>query len=99
MKVKTKTKTKVKTRVDAFGNKVPIKKREGQLIPRKRFCRFCADKVTSIDYKDTRRLEAFVTERGKILASRLSGNCAKHQRRIAEAITKARFVSLLPYTR
>jgi small subunit ribosomal protein S18 len=79
--------------------KTLTKKRDSHFVTKKRFCRFCADKVKSIDYKDARRLEAFITERGKILSSRLSGNCAKHQRRIAEAITKARFISLLPYTR
>ncbi len=75
------------------------KKRSLHTIGRKRFCRLCVDKATAVDYKDTKRLEAFITERGKMLSSRLSGNCAKHQRIIAEAITKARFVSLLPYTR
>ena len=90
MKVKTKTFGKTKT---------PLKKRDVHLVPRKRFCRFCVDKVTFIDYKDVKSLENFMTERGKILASRLSGNCAKHQRRIAEAIKKARFISLIPYTR
>jgi small subunit ribosomal protein S18 len=89
---------KVKVKAPIRGKKI-IKKRDTHLTTRKRFCRFCADKVKSIDYKDVKRLEAFITERGKILSSRLSGNCAKHQRRIAEAITKARFVSLLPYTR
>ncbi|MFA4888355.1 MAG: 30S ribosomal protein S18 [Candidatus Omnitrophota bacterium] len=75
------------------------KKKKDAHIVKKRFCRFCVDKVKSVDYKDNRRLEAFMTERGKIVSSRFSGNCAKHQRRIAEAIKKARFISLLPYTR
>lgn len=88
---------KVKTRT--FTKKPLGKKRSTSLITKKRFCRFCQDKVKSIDYKDVKRLEAFVTERGKILTSRISGNCAKHQRRIAEAIKKARFISLIPYTR
>jgi small subunit ribosomal protein S18 len=92
MKVKTKTFTKTRTRTLA-------KKRDMHLVTRKKFCRFCVDKVQSIDYKDVKRLEAFITERGKILSSRISGNCAKHQRRIAEAIKKARFISLIPYTR
>lgn len=76
-----------------------IKKKERFLPAKKKFCRFCVDKVKSIDYKDMKRLEAFIKERGKIVSSRFSGNCAKHQRMIAEAIKKARFVSLLPYTR
>jgi len=75
------------------------KKRSLHTIGRKRFCRLCVDKANAVDYKDMKRLEAFITERGKIVSSRLSGNCAKHQRIIAEAITKARFISLLPYTR
>lgn len=90
MKVKAKVFTKSKTFT---------KKKDAHLITRKKFCRFCADKVKSIDYKDMKRLEAFITERGKMLSSRISGNCAKHQRLIAEAIKKARFISLLPYTR
>lgn len=90
MRVKTRTFTKTKA---AF------RKRDAHLIPRKRFCRFCLDKVRDIDYKDIKRLEAFITERGKMTSSRISGNCAKHQRRIAEAIKKARFISLIPYTR
>jgi len=92
MKVKTKTFTKTRP-------KATTKKRDAHLTARKRFCRFCVDKVESIDYKDIKRLEAFITERGKILSSRISGNCAKHQRQIAEAIKKARFISLIPYIR
>ena len=93
-----KVKTKVKTR--GFAKTKPgDKKKSLHAITRKRFCRLCVDKVKSLDYKDMKRLEAFITERGKILSSRLSGNCAKHQRLVAEAITRARFVSLLPYKR
>ncbi|MFA5357008.1 MAG: 30S ribosomal protein S18 [Candidatus Omnitrophota bacterium] len=66
---------------------------------RKKFCRLCVDKVKSLDYKDAKRLEAFVKERGKIVSRRISGNCSKHQRMVAEAVKKARFISLLPYTR
>jgi len=74
------------------------KKRDAHPIARKRFCRFCVDKTAKgIDYKDIKRLESFITERGKILSTRLSGNCARHQRRVAEAIKMARFVSLIPY--
>jgi len=94
MKVKTKDKTKTFSK-----SKTKDKKRSLHTIGRKRFCRLCVDKAKSVDYKDTKRLEAFITERGKIVPSRLSGNCAKHQRIIAEAITKARFISLMPYTR
>jgi len=90
MKVKTRTKTKTK---------LTAKKRERTMSFRKRVCRFCADKARTIDYKDVRLLEMFFNERGKILSTRYTGNCAKHQRRIAEAIRKARFISLVPYAR
>lgn len=65
---------------------------------RRRVCQFCADKVDYIDYKDLPRLKKYVTERGKILPRRISGNCAKHQRALTEAIKRARVVALLPYT-
>lgn len=76
-----------------------IRKRDVLAGVRKKFCRLCVDKVKSMDYKDARRLEAFMKERGKIVSTRISGNCAKHQRMVAEAIKKTRFMSLLPYTR
>lgn len=65
---------------------------------RRRVCYFCADKVSEIDYKDTNKLRKYITERGKILPRRISGNCAKHQRSLTEAIKRARIVALLPYT-
>ena len=65
---------------------------------RRKVCKFCADKAASIDYKDIRTLEKFVTERGKIMPRRMSGNCAKHQRQLSEAIKRARAIALLPYT-
>lgn len=64
---------------------------------RKKFCRFCLDKVSAIDYKDAARLLKFITERGKIIPSRISGNCASHQRLIAKAIKRARQAALLPF--
>ena len=64
--------------------------------PRKA-CRFCADKVHDIDYKELDRIARYVTERGKIIPSRLSGTCASHQRRLAVAIKRARYMALLPY--
>lgn len=77
-----------------------IIKKPGSLLPmRKRSCRFCREKVKVIDYKDTRLLEAFIKDRGSITSTRASGNCAKHQRQVAEAIKKGRFVALLPYIR
>lgn len=75
------------------------KKRDRVFAVRKKFCRFCQDKNRVIDYKDVKMLEGFIRERGKIISVRSSGNCAKHQREITEAVKKARFVSLLPYVR
>ena len=63
----------------------------------KKPCRFCSDKGDHIDYKDLDRIGRYVTERGKILPSRLSGTCAKHQRVLTRAIKRARFMALLPY--
>lgn len=90
---------KVKAKPFIKRDKKALKKRPAYLLARKKFCRFCSSKVKTIDYKDVKRLEAFVTERGKIVSSRFSGNCAKHQRRVVEAIKKGRFLSLLPYVR
>jgi small subunit ribosomal protein S18 len=82
-----------------FKEKKVIVKKKPAFALKKRFCRFCADKSKVIDYKDVRSLESFIKERGKIISSRFSGNCARHQRRIAEEIKKARFLALLPYSR
>ncbi len=66
---------------------------------RKKVCVFCADKNhTGIDYKDTNKLKRFVSERGKILPRRISGNCAKHQRALTVAVKRARHIALMPYT-
>jgi small subunit ribosomal protein S18 len=61
-------------------------------------CRFCAEKDARIDYKDARTLGNFLTERGKIIPSRITGNCARHQRQLTTAIKRARTVALLPFT-
>lgn len=63
----------------------------------RKVCRFCSDKVQGIDYKDLERIGRYVTDRGKILPSRLTGTCARHQRRLTQAIKRARFMALLPY--
>jgi small subunit ribosomal protein S18 len=68
-------------------------------ILRRRFCRLCREKLNYIDYKDIKRLERFITDRGKIVSRRSSGNCAGHQRMIARAIKRARAVALLPYVK
>ena len=67
-------------------------------IRRKKACGFCADKVSTVDYKDANRLKKFVTERGKVLPRRISGNCARHQRVLTVAIKRARNIALMPYT-
>ena len=66
--------------------------------PRRKVCTFCTDKIEYIDYKDVNRLRRFVNERGKIMPRRMSGNCAKHQRQLSEAIKRARAIALMPYS-
>ena len=66
-------------------------------MQRRKFCRFCADKVDFIDYKDVRILKSFITERGKVFPSRMTGTCAKHQRELSGAIKKARNIALLSF--
>lgn len=73
-------------------------KRERGRRPRRKVCSFCVDKVEEIDYKDVAKLRRYITERGKILPRRISGNCAKHQRKMTTAIKRARNVALLPFT-
>ncbi|HEV2126405.1 MAG TPA: 30S ribosomal protein S18 [Chloroflexota bacterium] len=65
---------------------------------RRKVCVFCVDKVKEIDYKNTARLRRFLNDRGKIEPRRKTGTCAKHQRRLATALKRARFMALLPYT-
>jgi len=70
----------------------------GRGFGRRKVCRFCADKAAKVDYKDQQALKYFLTERGKIIPRRISGNCAKHQREIATAVKRARMLAILPYT-
>ncbi len=65
---------------------------------RRKICRFCADSSLVIDYKEHKNLRYFMTERGKIIPRRISGNCAKHQRQLTVAIKRARNMALLPFT-
>jgi small subunit ribosomal protein S18 len=65
---------------------------------KRRQCNFCADKIEYVDYKDISKLRRYITERGKILPRRITGNCANHQRQITIAIKRARTMALLPYT-
>jgi small subunit ribosomal protein S18 len=68
-----------------------------QYFRRKKLCRFCVEKVDDINYKDTRLLQNFISERGKITPRRISGVCTPHQRRLSEAIKQARNIALLPF--
>ncbi len=70
---------------------------KGTLIRRKRPCKFCRGKVKEIDFKIVSRLQSYITERGKILPRRISGNCAKHQRQLTLAVKRARQLALLPF--
>ncbi|HEX2051581.1 MAG TPA: 30S ribosomal protein S18 [Actinomycetota bacterium] len=65
---------------------------------KKKYCQFCADKSDYVDYKDIALLRKFVSDRGKIRARRVTGNCSQHQRRVATAIKNAREMALLPYS-
>ena len=65
---------------------------------KKKTCRFCENRIDVIDYKDEKLLRKFITERGKIMPRRISGNCAWHQRRLTLAIKRARHLALLPFT-
>ena len=67
------------------------------LFQRKKFCRFCEEKIAYIDYKDVRLLQSFIPERGKILPRRISGTCAVHQRELQTAIKRARNLALIPF--
>lgn len=64
---------------------------------RKKVCNFCVDKTEFIDYKDIRKLSRYLTDRGKILPRRVTGNCAKHQRAMTMAVKRSRIVALLPF--
>ena len=69
----------------------------GRAFGRRKVCRYCADKNAKVDFKDQPALKYFVTERGKIIPRRISGNCAKHQRQVAKSIKQARGLALIPY--
>ena len=73
------------------------RQREGRK-PRRKVCKLCVERVKEIDYKDERRLQRFVTDRGRIVPRRVSGNCSKHQAQITRAVKKARILALLPFT-
>ena len=83
-------KTEKSDRPDAPMKRRPIRRR-------KKVCVFCPEKNAVIDYKDTNKLKRYISERGKILPRRITGNCAKHQRALTVAIKRARHVALIPY--
>ncbi|MDH5174587.1 MAG: 30S ribosomal protein S18 [Elusimicrobiota bacterium] len=65
---------------------------------RKKVCRFCVKKIDYVDYKDIGLLRSYITDRGKILSNKITGNCAKHQRNLSRAVKRARVIGLLPFT-
>jgi small subunit ribosomal protein S18 len=82
-------------------NRKPARRRDKKGGPgsgRRKPCLFCKDKVEQVDYKDVETLRKFVSERGKIRARRVTGNCAQHQRDVAVAVKNAREMALLPYS-
>jgi small subunit ribosomal protein S18 len=87
----------VKDRLRARARKKARRQQRKKGFIRRKVCRFCADQSLAIDYRDPKTLRLFVTETGKIIPRRISGNCAKHQRPLALAIKRARILALLPY--
>lgn len=71
--------------------------RGGRSFRRRKVCRFCTEKEAIIDYRDAGAMKYFISERGKIVPRRISGNCAKHQREMAVAVKRARAIALIPY--
>jgi len=81
-----------------FKKERDIKKRK-PIFKKKKVCRFCVDGANhSVDHRDFSTIKPFVTERGKIIPSRITGNCAKHQRRVTEAIKRSRCIAVSPFT-
>ncbi|MBL8291931.1 MAG: 30S ribosomal protein S18 [Bryobacterales bacterium] len=79
------------------GDKAIVSTSKRQFFRRRKVCKFCVDKIDHIDYKEVRLLSQFISERGKIVPRRLSGVCTPCQRRLSEAIKKARNIALLPF--
>jgi small subunit ribosomal protein S18 len=72
----------------------PVKRRR---FGRRKICKFCADKIGVVDYKDIKRLRTFITERGKIIPRRISGSCARHQRQLTSGLKRVRTMALIPF--
>jgi small subunit ribosomal protein S18 len=81
----------------ATGDRAGAGGQRRSLFRRRKVCKFCADKIDDINYKDVKLLQGFVPERAKVLPRRISGTCAKHQRKLRVAIMRARVLALLPY--
>ncbi len=88
----------VRDRLRARARKKARRQRRKGGFTRRKVCRFCADSNLKLDYRDAKTLRLFVTETGKIIPRRISGNCAKHQRPLAMAIKRARILALVPYS-
>jgi small subunit ribosomal protein S18 len=86
----------VKGRLRAKARKKARKQRKKGGFVRRKVCRFCADSTLELDYRDTKTLRLFVSETGKMVPRRISGNCARHQRPLSLAIKRARHLALLP---
>ena len=87
----------VKARLRARARK-KARKGKKKMFQRRKVCRFCADKKLEVDYREPKTLRLFLSETGKVIPRRISGNCAKHQRPLALAIKRARQMALLPYS-
>ena len=85
-------------RREGSGGRKGAKPKGRLLFRRRKFCKFCEEKVEYIDYKDVRTLQGFIPERAKILPRRISGTCSAHQRGLMRAIKRARNIALLPFT-
>jgi len=71
--------------------------RRRRFVQRRKFCRFCEDRKLEADYKDAKVLRSFMTDMGKIISRRMTGNCASHQREVTVAIKRARNIAILPF--
>ena len=88
--------TKARLRAKARKKARKAAKKRGGFV-RKKVCRFCADANIKIDYKDPKTLRYFISETGKLIPQRISGNCAKHQRQVSVAVKRGRQLALMPY--
>jgi small subunit ribosomal protein S18 len=77
---------------------IPRHKNKKKFFNRRKVCRFCADKDFALDYKNPKMLGLFITERGRIIPQRITGNCALHQRALTTAVKRARCLALIPFT-